>query len=285
VVGMDILRYYGKDTTPGGYYFLDKPPSEELAKMWDQFDREDLNFTLITSESTHILNISKDPMKDPTAIRIMQVLFPYLRFTKPYTYLTFVLGKVYLELGMFEAAEAILKKITTKMDPYLDVAYAELGPIYNNSGRLDEAKEALEKAIRLNPKNPHHHTLLGVIYRAQRNWDQARQELEKSIDLGARDGLTYSELGSAYYSLHDSRAESTFLKALKADTEDPFAYIGLGAIYYDEYKATGIEVKLEDAIKNFGEGCKRNPKLLDWVSENAPETIVRVKATPSHKIP
>ena len=73
-------------------------------------------------------------------------------------------------------------------------AYYLLGIVLKNQNRIDEAKRALEAAIRLNPTYARAHTRLGEIHAGLGESDAAREEFRKALasdpdDTAARTGL------------------------------------------------------------------------------------------------
>jgi Tfp pilus assembly protein PilF len=57
-------------------------------------------------------------------------------------------------------------------------AYAELGSIYLRGGNLDEAQNAMQEALALDPYNYQAHAGLGQLLTTQKKWTEARRHLE-----------------------------------------------------------------------------------------------------------
>jgi Flp pilus assembly protein TadD len=73
------------------------------------------------------------------------------------------LGIIYINKGRYEDAEKNLLQATT-IKPTDAVAQTHLGIAYRNLGKFDEAKAAYEAALKSNPKYPFAHLNAGILY-------------------------------------------------------------------------------------------------------------------------
>jgi tetratricopeptide (TPR) repeat protein len=67
-----------------------------------------------------------------------------------------------------------------------------------NAGRLDEARNALERSLRAAPRFPPTHNYLGILYAKAGDRDRAIAEFETAVDLNAYYAAARLNLGNAY---------------------------------------------------------------------------------------
>jgi predicted Zn-dependent protease len=84
-----------------------------------------------------------------------------------------VLGYVYLQLGLHDAAENLFQRLLSA-DPENALAYASLGAIYHERGQVDEAIWQMERAWELNPANLEIRAELQALYRERGFLDGVR---------------------------------------------------------------------------------------------------------------
>src|SRR6185295_7427615 len=105
---------------------------------------------------------------------------------------------------VFEAAVDYLNR-AIKLDPKYSDAYAALGMAYNldyhnrwsgdPDSALKTARECVEKAIEVNPKEPFGHYVAAVVYTFFRDLDRAAGENEKTLALSPNYGLAFNSRG------------------------------------------------------------------------------------------
>jgi tetratricopeptide (TPR) repeat protein len=92
--------------------------------------------------------------------RCQRVLTTYPRHLGTYG----VLGQIYLELGRYEDAANLLRRLLGA-DPENVIGYVGLGAIYEARGLLDEAIWQFERAVELSPRNPQVRAELSRLHR------------------------------------------------------------------------------------------------------------------------
>jgi len=95
------------------------------------------------------------------------------------------LGSTHIALGDLEEARRELE-LCLSLDPRNDRALAELGRACAKANRMDEAIEALRKAIAINPRLAEPHYYLAGIYMARGEQDDSRKEMTIFNDLQSR---------------------------------------------------------------------------------------------------
>jgi Flp pilus assembly protein TadD len=87
-----------------------------------------------------------------------------------------------LRAGRIEQAERAFRALV-KSHPELGGPHANLGLIYGQAGKLNEAVAELEEAARVSPQQPLYFNHLGIAYRQQGQFAKAREAYEKAIEL------------------------------------------------------------------------------------------------------
>jgi Tfp pilus assembly protein PilF len=90
------------------------------------------------------------------------------------------LGDCLVELNQYDQALAILEK-TVHQSPAAAtpaMVYRDLGIVYAEAGRKDEATGELEKAIALDPKDVSSHWRLARLYQSMGRKDEAKAEFD-----------------------------------------------------------------------------------------------------------
>ena len=109
-----------------------------------------------------------------------------------------------------------------------------LGGIYKDLGKLEQALTSTRKSLELKPDNPTAHMNLGGIYKDLGNLEQALASTLKSLELRPDNPDTYMNLGSIYKDLGNlDHALAFTLKCLELKPDNPTAHMNLGGIYHD----------------------------------------------------
>jgi tetratricopeptide (TPR) repeat protein len=144
-------------------------------------------------------------------------------------------GSYYLHLATWSGQVGDTMGVRTYIGKALAAArddeatYINGAQLYLRYGMLDEAFDAAETAIAINPEFFGGHDLLGgMLARVQRT-DQAIAEYRKALKGNPSPAGAYSNLANAYLSRGDLRAAmENFNKAIELDSTLVNAYVGLG---------------------------------------------------------
>ena len=116
-----------------------------------------------------------------------------------------------------KAAEEEFRK-TLEAEPDLVGAMANLGSLYLQQGRPDDAVSVLREAIGKDPRNPESRTNLIVALGMKHDVEAARQVVTEAEGLGLRASMVYNALA---YALHlngrDQEALETLRQSLRID--------------------------------------------------------------------
>ncbi len=91
----------------------------------------------------------------------------------------------------YAQAEPLLQGITRRA-PHLAGPYTNLGIIYANTDRAEQAEEAFLKAIELKPDSAPAYNQLGILYREAGRFQEARDAYEKALAIDP--GYAYAHL-------------------------------------------------------------------------------------------
>jgi Flp pilus assembly protein TadD len=133
--------------------------------------------------------------------------------------------------GDYREAEIVIKKALGQKFVKYDQAeaYAILGNIYNQLDYFQDAIEAYQKALELNPNSGTYWTNLGVVYRLTAQYDKAESCYNKALELNPDYPELYTSLG-AFHLTHTMKFEEAIFylkKAIKLDPGQAVAYANM----------------------------------------------------------
>jgi tetratricopeptide (TPR) repeat protein len=131
--------------------------------------------------------------------------------------------------------------------------YAELGTLATtkteSDARYAQAINAYQAALKLQPDKAEAYTNIGVVYYQTNKLDDAITQFKKALEMDAKDAETHYLLGAAYVQKDNlPEAEAEFNTALGLKPELAPAHIGLGNIYLLGQKYDQAIASLEKAI-------------------------------------
>lgn len=90
----------------------------------------------------------------------------------------------------------ILISCTNKMDKVRELKLEAINNIYNMQN--DDAKKNLEKALKINAKDPEIYYLLGNVYFNEKNYDEAMKYYTEAIEIDSTYAQAYTSRGKIY---------------------------------------------------------------------------------------
>ncbi len=133
------------------------------------------------------------------------------------------------------------------------------GLIYASSGHLDKAEAELREALRLRPNYADVYNNLCGLNISRSQWDQAIEHCEKAVSIitYASPEKAYHNMGWAYYKKGDMmNAIQSYKKALRYRENFYIAHQNLGMVYFDLKKYNLAIDNFQAAIK----GCNFCPE-------------------------
>jgi tetratricopeptide (TPR) repeat protein/thiol-disulfide isomerase/thioredoxin len=145
------------------------------------------------------------------------------------------LGSAYLKREQRQEAWQSFERAVKLPSTYPDTlprAWNNLGLLAAEEGRMAEAIQDFQQALRLNPDYPVALENLGNVYRQQRQWDQARAAFEQALTVNPQSpGANYG-LAMVYAASDDTTHTYDYLqKALEFRPDYPEALNNLGVLY------------------------------------------------------
>jgi tetratricopeptide (TPR) repeat protein len=152
------------------------------------------------------------------------------------------LGNIYNDMGRKEEALECYKR-SLAINPVYGCAYISMGSVLDDLGRRDEAIEMFKKATEIDPKDyVLAYVNLGIVYAATGKLDEAEAAYKKAIETAPSLAYAYSGLGMIYLGKGDAnKALELCKKAVAMNPDLPNSYNDLGTVY-------GVMDKLQDAI-------------------------------------
>ena len=148
-------------------------------------------------------------------------------------------AETHLLLGMsrFEAMEypgaiADLTK-AAEIDPSMPDVYSYLGQAQMASGDMEAAREAFEKELTLNPNDFESNVRLAVLLKQDGSYDRARQLLDRALLVRPKDPGALYQVGATYLAAGDmNRALSALESLVKQYPEFLEPHVSLAQVYY-----------------------------------------------------
>ncbi len=141
------------------------------------------------------------------------------------------LGNIYRDAGKLDEAIREFQQAITIYPDYCD-AHNNLGLAYRKKGMLEEALSEYQEALKLNPQYAYAHNNLGVLYARTNSLDLAIIEFEKAVACKPDYTDAHNNLGASYLQKrHYDRAIQAFLDAIKYNNRSIDAYYNLSVAY------------------------------------------------------
>jgi type IV pilus biogenesis/stability protein PilW len=156
------------------------------------------------------------------------------------------------QCGMYTDLET-LWRTTIARNPNSSMAYNNLGIIYFNKGRMDEAMACCSKAVEIQPDSANAHFNLGHIFLRQGQLDEAVAHFQRVMEIQPNDAKAHSDLGLALMQKGQTDgAMAHCLKALEIQPGNADAHNNLGWILLQNGR-------VDEAISHFQEALKIRP--------------------------
>ena len=163
------------------------------------------------------------------------------------------LGIVYNDLGRREEAITVYTK-AIELNPKYAGAYNNLGNVYDDLGKKEEAVGAYKKVIELNPKDASAYSNLGNLYDDLGKKEEAVGAYKKAIELNPKDADAYYNLGAVYQALwRTEEAIGAYKKTIELNPKHVNAYNNLGTVYQALWRT-------EEAVGAYKKAIELNPK-------------------------
>ena len=160
-----------------------------------------------------------------------------------------ILGVSLAGLGKMDQAIEALKR-AIKLNGQAASYHANLGEILRQAGRLDEAARAIEEAINLEPNNAQALNNLGIIQYERKQFAEAVKSYRRAIELRPTMAEALNNLGNALRLTGDiDGALQAYQEALTHRVVYPEVYNNLGTLLQQDRKLEEAEHALRKAIQ------------------------------------
>ncbi len=138
-----------------------------------------------------------------------------------------------IAVGILVAAYIVMVKVFPKPQPA--TIYQEEGSKLYGEGRIGDAIQAYEKALKLNPEDGYTYLMLGILYEDKKTVEKAAHYFKKGESLYPHKIDFYNARGMVYFQGGKLDKAATDVKeALKIDPKSPLSHFLLGNIYEEE---------------------------------------------------
>jgi tetratricopeptide (TPR) repeat protein len=121
----------------------------------------------------------------------------------------------------FDGSMKILEQ-SIALDPTYGAAYSQLAKIYYSEGRIDQASDAIAKAIDRDANQPDYLYVRGKIYEKQNKLDQALADFKRTTEIDPSESDAYFEMGQIYQQQGDrASALKSYEAAARLTPDDP----------------------------------------------------------------
>jgi serine/threonine protein kinase/tetratricopeptide (TPR) repeat protein len=160
-----------------------------------------------------------------------------------------------------EAREELEKAIT--LQPDNDDAFRLRGRILLEAGRRDEALADLRRAIELRPSYWRNHDTLGWALLKLGRLDESLRAYERVTQLQPDSAWGFQMLGTVHHTLGDTEAAAHNYELALARAPDPLAYSNLGTIHYYAGRLKEAALSFEKALELDPASAATNRNLGD----------------------
>lgn len=159
------------------------------------------------------------------------------------------LGNVYKEMGRTEEA-IMLYKQAIEIEPDAE-AYYNLGNIFKEMHNTEEAISLYKKAIENNPRLVYAYNNLAVLYNTIGRYEEAISLFNQAIKINPDYIESYFNLGIAYMAIKkNEEAVNTFKKIIEINPNSQKVYDKLELIYYESGNYMELIKMYRDIIQN-----------------------------------
>ncbi len=156
-----------------------------------------------------------------------------------------------------EVVTGLFKK-AIREDPQFWEAYYNLGIVYFNSGKLEQALAQFSKVIQALPNFSKPYFGRGLIYYKKGQFNLALADFKKVVELNPNDYKAFYYQGIIYRRLKKFKeAEKALNEAKKINPDYAPAYYEIGNVYYDQ-------AKYRKAIEYYRNATELDPKTAEY---------------------
>ncbi len=161
----------------------------------------------------------------------------------------FQFGKELQDHGRLREASEQLER-ALKFAPDLLAAHISLGVIRGDQGDYRAAQAQLEEALKIDPRNAEVHNNLGIVLDEQGDVRNARSHLERAVQIAPDYALAQNNLGTVLAKLGDLKgAREHHQAAIQADPDFADAHYQLGMILSQQNERAAAEEQFQAVLR------------------------------------
>jgi len=185
--------------------------------------------------------------------------FPRNLFLFCFCVVLILFGGLVIQRNRDYGSELRLFRQTVTHAPQSAKAHNNLGSFLMSQRRLEEAQQAFETSLRLNPRDLSVWVNLGTLYKEKGQYDQAVQIYERILQETPEDLILLHKLAIVYAEMGREEAEELFREVMQKDPSFIDAYFNLGSYYWKKNE-------LGKALAIWEAGLLRAPHhpILNW---------------------
>jgi tetratricopeptide (TPR) repeat protein len=184
------------------------------------------------------------------------------------------LGGIFLQQGRMDEAIAQYQK-TLEIKPDDDEAYNNLGNVFLQQGRMDEAISCYQKALEINPSHAKALNNLGDAFRQQGRMDEAIAQFQKALAINPGYAEVHNNLGSAFRQQgRMDEAIAQFQKALAINPDYAEAHYNLGNAFLQQGHMDKATAHFQQAL-TIKPGYVEAQNNMAWVLATCPQASLR----------
>jgi tetratricopeptide (TPR) repeat protein len=225
---------------------LDQGDLAEAERLLTPLEKSHSRCAEVLLSLARLRALQKDPLKAQVLFSRALELAP--EDARPYYYF----AQFQLSQGEYRQADYYSEQAASR-DPTYPDALMLRGQILSMKGQIAAAREMLEKACRLDPKNPEAHFQLGVLFDSRQLHPEAVQQFENVIALRPHDARAYDYLALNLEALGEPKeAEAAYEKGLqinKGSLFDSFLDYNYGRFLMKANRLAESMVHLDRAVR------------------------------------
>jgi tetratricopeptide (TPR) repeat protein len=143
------------------------------------------------------------------------------------------LGEAFCGLGMFEQAIESFKKVSDTPGLQASIGFSQLGFVYYDVARYEDALEALNKALEIDPANLDAIQYTGMIYLDEGDQERAESCFQKILTLNPSHTQARYYMGYIYFSRKEfEKALPLFESVVRQEPDHLKAHYQLAQTYF-----------------------------------------------------
>jgi adenylate cyclase len=142
-----------------------------------------------------------------------------------------------------------------QLDDTLAEAHASMGQVHFRDLKWEQAEQAYQRAICLNPNYPTAHHWYSEYFRVLRRRNEELREIKRAMDLDPLSPLICTLVGEAYRGAGDvAGAVSEWQRVIELEPNFPLSHFFLGGIYAEQQRFDEAIAESEKAVALSGRG-------------------------------